>query len=188
MLSPPTLYCVRLLTLKHKPHTLDLRGAARCLTDKQARHPCAVAWHHASCSHREGMSAMGKSVTPVDVLAAQQVPLSSSSTNPPESESEHAPSPKKRASGLDLLRLAKVSESKPGHLPSYKTGDPRYVHQLFISTREEALALYLEFHPLVQFYQRGDATPECAAHEEIASPLGTPFPIPYTWEDATHTY
>ena len=62
------------------------------------------------------------------------------------------------------------------------------MHQLFISTREEALALYLEFYPLVQFYQRGDAAPKVAEHEEIASPLGTPFPIPYTWEDAPHTY
>jgi hypothetical protein len=107
---------------------------------------------------------MGKSITPVGVSPAQQASLSSPSTTAPESEDEQAPAPKKRASGLDLLRLAKVSKSKPGHLPSYKTGDPRYVHQLFISTREEALALYLEFYLLVQFYQRGDATPECSRH------------------------
>jgi hypothetical protein len=29
---------------------------------------------------------------------------------------------------------------------------------------------------------------KCAAREEIATPLGTPFPISYVWKGAVHTY
>lgn len=97
-------------------------------------------------------------------------------------------SDRKLEDGIDIFKLANVSDAIPGHFYSYKTGHPHYVRQNFASLDELALALYLEYHPLVQFYQRGDTTRKCAAREEIATPMGTPFTISYVWKNAVHKY
>src|SRR2546425_1072681 len=56
--------------------------------------------------------------------------------------------------GLDIFKLAGRSIS--GFLPSFKTGDSRRIRQPFTSQLEERLATYLEYHPHVRSYQRGD--------------------------------
>ena len=72
-----------------------------------------------------------------------------------------AKSGKKRAregiEGLEVFAIAGASIA--GCVPSYKTGDPRFRRQAFTTHIEETLALYLEYHPHVLSYQRGDALP-----------------------------
>jgi hypothetical protein len=58
--------------------------------------------------------------------------------------------------GLDIFKIAGRSIS--GFLPSFKTGDPSRVRQPFTTQLEERLAIYLEYHPHVRTYQRGDAS------------------------------
>jgi hypothetical protein len=48
--------------------------------------------------------------------------------------------------------------------------------------------MYLEYCPLVQLYQRGDLSQTCARREEVATPLGTPYPISYVWEKTVQIY
>src|SRR5438093_13682376 len=75
--------------------------------------------------------------------------------------------------GLDVFKIAGRSIS--GFVHSFKTGDPRRVRQPFTSRLEEQLCLFLEYHPHVRIFQRGDASPACATAYSLASPLGTPY-------------
>jgi len=50
------------------------------------------------------------------------------------------------------------------------------------------LALYLEYHPHVSFYQRGDASEAFAQARHLHTPLGTPYPISYHYEEKSHDY
>lgn len=88
--------------------------------------------------------------------------------------------------GLDLFKIA--GQSISGFLPSFKTGDPRYVRQPFTSQLEERLALYLEYHPHVRVYQRGDASEAFAQARRLHTPLGTPYRIAYLYEGKAHDY
>jgi transposase len=88
--------------------------------------------------------------------------------------------------GLDVLKIAGRSIS--GFLHSLKTGDPRHPRQPFTTHLEEQLALYLEYHPHVRFYQRGDASVACAGSYGLATPLGTPYRINYVFEEKAHEY
>src|SRR5258708_8687504 len=53
---------------------------------------------------------------------------------------------------------------------------------------EEQLLLYLEYHPLVAWYARGDISTTFASTYKIASPLPIPFTINYLFESKAHVY
>ena len=88
--------------------------------------------------------------------------------------------------GLDVFKIAGRSIS--GFVHSFKTGDPRRVRQPFTTLVEQHLALFLEYHPHVRFYQRGDASPACATAYNLVTDLGTPYRINYVFEGKTHEY
>jgi len=88
--------------------------------------------------------------------------------------------------GLDVFKIA--GQSISGFLPSWKTEPRRHVRQPFTSQLEERLALYLEYHPHVCFYQRGDLSPAFAHAYRLATPLGTPYRISYVYEGKPHEY
>ena len=125
-------------------------------------------------------------------VASSSASSSAESVPPGESSGSNAEagsSPDRTVeTGIDIFKMANLSDAIPGHFYSYKTGNPHYVRQVFSSLHDLALALYLEYYPLVQFFQRGDANKTCAAREGIATPMGTPFPISYVWKNAVHTY
>jgi len=85
--------------------------------------------------------------------------------------------------GLDPFKIAGASIS--GWYPSVKTPVGR---QPFTSQLEFALGLYLEFHPQVVSYQRGDLSAEFAHVHNLDAPLGTPYAISYAFDDQPHVY
>ena len=85
--------------------------------------------------------------------------------------------------GLDPFKIAGASIS--GWYPSAKTPGGR---QPFTSQLEFALGLYLEFHPLVVSYQRGDLSLTFARAHNLDTPLGTPYAIAYAFEEKPHAY
>ncbi len=88
--------------------------------------------------------------------------------------------------GLDVFKIAGRSIS--GFVHSFKTGDPRRVRLPFTTHLEERLAMYLEYHPHVRSYQRGDASSACAKTYDLAIPLGTPYRIAYIFDGKPHDY
>jgi transposase len=96
------------------------------------------------------------------------------------------PSPRPGTPGLDVFKIAGRSIS--GFVHSFKTGDSRRVRQPFTTLLEQHLALFLEYHPHVRFYQRGDASPACAAAYHLVTDLGTPYRINYVFEGKAHEY
>jgi hypothetical protein len=88
--------------------------------------------------------------------------------------------------GLDIFKIAGRSIS--GFVHSFKTGDLRRVRQPFTSRLEEQLAMFLEYHPHVRFYQRGDASPACASTYGLVTDLGTPYRINYVFDGTPHEY
>ena len=82
--------------------------------------------------------------------------------------------------GLDVFKIAGKSVS--GFFPSFKTGDPRSIRVPYASLQEQHLALYLEYHPHVRSYQRGDMSAAFADARHIFTPLGTPYRIGYVYE------
>jgi transposase len=88
--------------------------------------------------------------------------------------------------GLDVFKIAGRSIS--GFIYSFKTGDPRRVRLPFTTLLEQHLALFLEYHPHVRFYQRGDASPACATAYNLVTHLGTPYRINYVFEGKAHEY
>ena len=88
--------------------------------------------------------------------------------------------------GLDVFKIAGHSIS--GFVHSFKTGDPRRVRQPFTSRLEEQLSMFLEYHPHVRFYQRGDASPACANTYGLVTELGTPYRINYLFDGKPHEY
>jgi hypothetical protein len=48
--------------------------------------------------------------------------------------------------------------------------------------------MFLEYHPHVRFYQRGDASPACASAYGLVTDLGTPYRINYVFEGKPHEY
>ncbi|MDQ6660271.1 MAG: hypothetical protein M3Z24_04815 [Chloroflexota bacterium] len=67
--------------------------------------------------------------------------------------------------GIDLFKIANRSIS--GWIPSLKTGTT--VRQPFCSQLEERLLLWLEYHPLVVNYARGDIDPQFATKYRLQS-------------------
>src|SRR2546421_1354482 len=86
--------------------------------------------------------------------------------------------------GIDLFKIAGHSIS--GWVPSYKTGT--VIRQPFCSQLEERLMLWLEYHPLVASYARGDIGPEFATKYRLPIPQHAPFAIGYTFENNPHHY
>ena len=88
--------------------------------------------------------------------------------------------------GLDVFKIAGHSIS--GFVHSFKTGDPRRRRLPFTSRLEERLSMFLEYHPHVRFYQRGDASPACANTYGLVTELGTPYRINYVFDGKPHEY
>jgi transposase len=86
--------------------------------------------------------------------------------------------------GIDLFKIAGRSIS--GWIPSLKTGST--IRQPFCSQLEERLLMWLEYHPLVASYARGDIGPQFAETYRLPIPKHTPFAIGYTFEDKPHHY
>src|SRR5437868_15186276 len=86
--------------------------------------------------------------------------------------------------GIDLFKIAGRSIS--GWIPSLKTGT--VVRQPFCSQLEERLLLWLEYHPLVASYARGDIGQEFATAYRLPIPEHAPFAIGYTFEGKPHHY
>ena len=63
--------------------------------------------------------------------------------------------------GIDLFKIAGRSIS--GWIPSLKADTDSPLRQPFCSQLEERLLLYLEYHPQVACYARGDIGPSFAA-------------------------
>src|SRR6266702_3134199 len=101
-------------------------------------------------------------------------------------ETQHMPLKRTGTPGLDVFKIAGRSIS--GFVHSFKTGDPRRVRQPFTSRMEEQLCLFLEYHPHVRYYQRGDASPACATTYSLVTDLGTPYRINYVFEGNPHEY
>lgn len=88
--------------------------------------------------------------------------------------------------GVDLLKIAGRSIS--GWIPSLKTGNPHQVRQPFCSQLEERLLMYLEYHPQMAWYARGDIDAHFAATYRLPTPKHTPFAIGYGFEGQPHQY
>jgi transposase len=88
--------------------------------------------------------------------------------------------------GIDLFKIA--GESISGWIPSWKMGGQKPARQPFCSLMEERLLLYLEYHPQVVWYGRGDISATFASAYKITTPWPTPYTIDYVFEDKAHVY
>ena len=88
--------------------------------------------------------------------------------------------------GIDLFKIAGRSIS--GWVPSFKMGATSPVKQPFCSQLEERLLLWLEYHPQVVSYARGDIGPAFAKTYRLPTPKDAPFAIGYTFEGKPHDY
>src|SRR5207244_8690801 len=77
--------------------------------------------------------------------------------------------------GIDLFKIAGRSIS--GWIPSFKTGAASHVKQPFCSQLEERLLLWLQYHPKVVSYARGDIGQEFAMIYRLPTPKHAPFAI-----------
>jgi hypothetical protein len=89
--------------------------------------------------------------------------------------------------GIDLFKIANRSIS--GWVPSFKLSSTAAPVKLpFCSQLEERLLLWLEYHPLVVSYARGDIGPQFAATYRLPIPKHAPFAIGYAFEGKPHDY
>jgi transposase len=88
--------------------------------------------------------------------------------------------------GIDLFKIAGRSIS--GWIPSLKTDTVFPLRQPFCSQLEERLLLWLEYHPQVVSYARGDIGAAFAATYRLPTPKDAPFAIGYTFEGKPHDY
>lgn len=100
---------------------------------------------------------------------------------PPKASSERTGTP-----GVDIFKIA--GQSISGYVPGLKTGDIQEIRLPYTSLPEQMLSIYLEYHPHVCFYQRGDASEAFARAHRLHTPLGTPYPISYLYEGNPHDY
>ncbi len=73
--------------------------------------------------------------------------------------------------GIDLFKIA--GESISGWIPSWKAGSSKPGRQPFCSLMEERLLLYLEYHPQIAWYGRGDISAALASTYKVATPFPT---------------
>jgi len=88
--------------------------------------------------------------------------------------------------GLDVLKIAGVSVS--GWYPSFKTSGAGKPSQPFTSLPELMVGLYLEYHPLVATFQRGDTSAAFNAAHNLTLPIATPHAIGYELDGTAHQY
>src|SRR5258708_6611385 len=88
--------------------------------------------------------------------------------------------------GIDLFKIAGRSIS--GWIPSFKMGAVSPLRQPFCSQLEERLLMWLEYHPQVVSYARGDIGPAFASAYRLPLPTEAPFAIGYTFEGKPHHY
>src|SRR6266705_902874 len=88
--------------------------------------------------------------------------------------------------GIDLFKIA--GRSIAGWIPSFKTGATSHVRQPFCSQLEERLLLWLEYHPQVACYARGDIGLQFATTSRLPTPKHAPFAIGYAFEGTSHAY
>jgi transposase len=88
--------------------------------------------------------------------------------------------------GVDLFKIA--GESISGWIPSWKLGGPKPSRQPFCSLMEERLLMFLEYHPQVVWYGRGDISPTFASTYNITTVLPTPYAINYLFDGNAHVY
>ncbi len=88
--------------------------------------------------------------------------------------------------GLDIFKIA--GQSVLGYLRGLKGADRRPVRQPYTSLLELRLALWLEYHPLVKSYARGDIGSQFATTYRLPIPKHAPFAIGYTFENQPHHY
>jgi hypothetical protein len=88
--------------------------------------------------------------------------------------------------GIDLFKIANRSIS--GWVPSFKMGTVAPVKHPFCSQLEERLLLWLDYHPQVASYTRGDIGPQFATTYRLPLPNHAPFAIGYTFEGKPHEY
>jgi transposase len=88
--------------------------------------------------------------------------------------------------GVDLFKIA--GESISGWIPSWKLGGPKPSRQPFCSLMEERLLMFLEYHPQVVWYGRGDISPTFASTYNITTVLPTPYAINYLFDGNAHAY
>src|SRR6266487_460712 len=88
--------------------------------------------------------------------------------------------------GIDLFKIAGRSIS--GWIKSFKTGTASHIRQPFCSQLEERLLLWLEYHPQVACYARGDIGPAFASAYRLPLPQHAPFAIGYAFESKPHQY
>ena len=81
--------------------------------------------------------------------------------------------------GIDLFKIA--GRSIAGWIPSFKTGAASHVRQPFCRQLEERLLLWLEYHPQVACYARGDIGPQFATTYRLPTPKHAPFAIGYAF-------
>ena len=88
--------------------------------------------------------------------------------------------------GIDLFKIADRSIS--GWIPSLKTGSPTPRRQPFCSQLEERLLMWLEYHPQVAWYARGDIGTQFATAYRLPTADPAPFAIGYEFLGKPHHY
>src|SRR6266567_3300518 len=88
--------------------------------------------------------------------------------------------------GIDLFKIA--GESISGCIPSWKMGGQKPTRQPFCSLMEERLLIYLEYHPQVFWYGRGDISSTFASTYHVPTSQAVPFSITYILDVNTHVY
>jgi transposase len=88
--------------------------------------------------------------------------------------------------GVDLFKIA--GESISGWIPSWKQGGQKPSRQPFCSLMEERLLMFLEYHPQVVWYGRGDISPTFASTYNMTLRLTTPYAINYLFDGNAHVY
>ena len=88
--------------------------------------------------------------------------------------------------GIDLFKIAGRPIS--GWLPCLKTGHPGHFGQPFCSQMEERLLLYLEYHPQVACYARGDIGAQFATTYRLPTPKDASFAIGYVFDGNPSDY
>ena len=88
--------------------------------------------------------------------------------------------------GIDLFKIA--GESISGWIPSWKMGGQKPTRQPFCSLMEERLLMYLEYHPQVVWYGRGDISSTFASTYHVPTPQAVPFSIDYLFDGNAHVY
>ena len=87
--------------------------------------------------------------------------------------------------GIDVSRTSGASVNV--WLRSYKA-DGRNPYILCGTLADERLALYLEYHPDIAYYQRADVKESFLRDNRLVARIPVPFVMPYEYEGGSHDY